>query len=474
MEHAAIECVNFIRSYINHRQQVFILCGPGNNGGDGLAIARLLHLENYNVVCYCPKKQYMSDAEKVQFEIIQNLQIPFTHDYDEAIEWIHSSPFLIDALFGNGLSRAIEGNYRLLIEASNQTDNLIFSVDIPSGIHATKGTILGCAICADYTISLDCFKVGQWIRDGIDLCGKKVCVDIGIPYMLHKNALDPIQVLDKEWVRSIFPQRSHSSHKGIFGKALMIGGSASMPGAISMAAKACYHSGVGTLTLMVPNCIADLLAMKLDVAMLLRGSSHNETFDRSAVGLLKNSIDKFTHVSIGNGMQKNSATEALLDCALHSDLPVIIDADAIESAGKHLDWLYREAPVILTPHMKEMSDLTGKSIDDILTQPFDCVRNFCSEFPNCVLVLKSDQTLIAHGHEIYVLDAPNHALAKGGSGDLLCGIITGLYGQCCDAFTAAICGVYLHSLAGKSDLDGAVFQPDDLIQNLDSAFKQMR
>ena len=285
MEHAAIECVNYIRPYLNRNQNIFVLCGPGNNGGDGLAIARLLSLEDYDVVCYCPKKQSMSDVEKVQLEMIQSLQIKYTNDPHIAVEWMKSSPILIDALFGNGLSRPIEGNYRMLVEAANQADNLIFSIDIPSGIHATKGTILGCAICADHTISLDCYKVGQWIRDGIDFCGKKTCVNIGIPNMLHKNALDPILVLEKEWVRSIFPQRNNSSHKGIFGKALMIGGSASMPGAISMAAKACYHSGVGTLTLMVPNCIGDLMAIKLDVAMLLRGNCHNGVFDRSAVSL---------------------------------------------------------------------------------------------------------------------------------------------------------------------------------------------
>ena len=475
MEHAAIECVKQIKKLVSSDRSIFILCGPGNNGGDGLAIARLLYLDHYNVACYCPKKQYMSKAESVQFDIIQSLNIPFTHSYLDAIEKMKMSNVLVDALFGVGLSRSIEGNYKTLVESCNTLDCLTISIDMPSGIHATKGTMLGCNIYADYTISLDCYKVGQWIQYGVCACGKLSCVDIGIPSILHERVLDPIVILNHELVQSMFPIRYDSYHKGMFGKALMIGGSASMPGAISMAAKACYHSGVGTLTLMVPNCIADLMAMKMDVAMLLRANSHNnETFDCSSISLLKSSIEKYSHVSIGNGMQKNSVTDALVDCILHSHLPAIIDADAIQSVGKHLDWLHREDPVILTPHIKEMSDLTQISIDSILSQPFDCVKNFCLEYPNCVVVLKSDQTLIGYQHQIYVLNAPNHALAKGGSGDLLCGIITGLYGQCQDAFTAAICGVYLHSLAAQTHLDGATFQPDDLIDHLNAAFQKLR
>lgn len=475
MEHAAIECVKQIENLVQENHSIFILCGPGNNGGDGLAIARLLYLNHYNVVCYCPRKQHMSESEKVQFEIIQSLNIPFTHSYLDAISQMKKSDVLIDALFGIGLSRSIEGNYKELIEASNELDCLTISIDMPSGIDATKGTMLGCSVDADYTISLDCYKIGQWIQDGVYSCGKLSCVSIGIPNTLHERVLDPIVVLNEDLVRSMFPYRCNFYHKGMFGKALMIGGSSSMPGAISMAAKACYHSGVGTLTLMVPNCIADLMAIKLDVAMLLRANSHNnETFDRTSVSLLKNVIDNYSHVSIGNGMQKTASTDALVDCILHSHIPAIIDADAIQSVGKHLDWLNREEPVILTPHIKEMSDLTGLSIEAILSQPFDCVRNFCLAHPNCIVVLKSDQTLIGYQHQIYVLNAPNQALAKGGSGDLLCGIITGLFGQCQDALSAAVCGVYLHSLAAQTDLDGAVFQPDDLIHNLDDAFKKMR
>ena len=476
MEHAAIECANFIIEHSHCEDTICIVCGPGNNGGDGLALARILQNAdlNYKIFCYCPKKKYMSDCEKIQFDIIKQLKIPYTHIADEFILHMESSQIIVDALFGNGLSRNIDGEYMRIIDACNNLSCKKISIDIPSGIHATTGCLLGCAFNADFTISLDCFKFGQWIRDGKKYCGKTICVDIGIPKILHENVLDPAIFLNKDFVRSIFPYRSLNSHKGSFGKALMIGGSASMPGAISMAAKACYRSGIGTLTLMIPHCIGNLIASKFDFAMLLRGNSRNETFDHSALYTLKNSISKFTHISIGNGMQKNSVTEAMTDVVLHSNLPAIIDADAIGYVGKHPEWLDRNVPTILTPHIKEMSELTHMPMEEILEDPFECVHAFCLKHPDCVIVLKSSQTIIGQNHKLFILNEPNDCLAKGGSGDLLCGIITGLFGQCQNALVATICGVYVHSLAAKTSLDGAVFQPDDLLNNLNNAFKSLR
>ena len=474
MEHAAIECVRIIQNHISHSDIVCLLCGPGNNGGDGFAIARLLFEQGYTVRCVCVPKESMSQDELVQFQMIESLKIPYTHSLEQGIEWMKQSSVLVDALFGNGLSRNVEGWYKSCIDACNQMDAYVFSIDVPSGLDATSGKVLGVCVQADCTIGLDCYKLGHWLQDGPAYCGKKYCVHIGIPDFLHEQVQDSIRLLQDDLVRSMFPKRSVHSHKGSFGKALMIGGSFSMPGAISMAAKACYRSGVGTLTLLIPDCIANLLACKMDVAMFLRASSDHGVFSINVLDDLKESLLRFTHVSIGNGMQKNKTTEAMLDVVLHSSLPVIVDADAIYYAGKHVEWLDREYPTILTPHIKEMSDLTGVSIDEILKNPFSCVKDFCQKHENCVLVLKSHLTYIGYGSSIYVLDSANDALAKGGSGDLLCGIITGLYGQCHDALKACVCGVYLHSLAAKTSLDGAVFQPDDLLDHLDGAFKKLR
>lgn len=474
MEHAAWECARFIQDHIPKNDSVFVLAGPGNNGGDGLAIARLLQHSNQKVVCYCPKISSMSEDEKKQFEAIKALKIPYTHTVEKAISWMQSSDCIVDALFGNGLTRSIEGNYKKLVEACNASKSLVFSIDIPSGLDATFGHILGTAIKADYTISLDCYKIGQWICDGRDICGKLTCADIGIPSLLHENALDPILLLNEDCIRSIFPKRPTTGHKGTFGKGLMIGGSQCMHGAISMAANACYHSGIGTLTLMIPDCIADCIAYKYDFAMLWRMPSKNGIFDRSSAYFLKKKLQNFSQISIGNGMQKTSSTEALVECVLTSDLPVLVDADAIWAVGKHKEWLQRDACTILTPHIKEMSDLTGEEISTILEDPFHCVQSFCEQYPNCVLVLKSNQTYIGYQHKLFVYDHPNSALAKGGSGDVLCGILFGLLSQCHSPLEAALCAVYVHSLAADSKIDPAFFQPNHIIENLNFIFKKLR
>lgn len=467
MEHAAIQANQIIKTLVDVDESICIICGPGNNGADGLAIARLLYTTYTNLhVVICDKKK-MSEEEKIQFQILKNLKIDYSTDMS-----IEPYDVYIDCIFGNGLSRDITGSYKTIIQSINSYHKKVISIDMPSGIDATMGNVLGCAIHADYTISLDCYKQGQWINEGKTHCGKLFLVDIGIPRILHEKCMDSTKILTQEEIH--IPQRSVQGHKSTFGKALMIGGSQNMHGAIHMASLSAYKSGIGTLTLMVPSCISNILAIKSDFYMLLQGPCRNGVFSTKALDLLKQNMDAYSVISIGNGMQKNAVTQSFVQYLLKSNKPLIIDADAIESVGKNKDLLKREAPTILTPHIKEMSDLTNIEVSTILSNPFEVARDFSKEYPNCVLILKSSQTFIANQGKIYVLNAPNSGLAKGGSGDILCGIVTAMYGQCKNAWQAALCATYIHSQAAKLDLDTACFMPEDIINNIPNAIRELR
>lgn len=470
MEHAALGCTKIIQKHLQPGDQILILCGPGNNGGDGLAIARLLQRPCF---VYAPKVSSMSNDERIQWDMLEkNEQVHFS-SFEETLSLIQNADMVIDALFGNGLSRNIEGNYKTLIDAVNASNAFVISVDINSGLDATTGKILNTCIISDLTICLDCIKTGQLINDGKKVCSKLECIPIGIPQTIHASLKTAI-LLDSEEAKQLLPRRSNDGHKGTFGKALMIGGSYAMHGAITMAARACYQSGIGTLTCFVPNCIHDILAQKIEFAMLKNGDDIDGYFSKDAAQKLSNEIGKYDIVTIGNGMGQQESTKELVQKALQLSTCTLLDADACWAIRELPELLRQDFSIILTPHIKEMTYLCHRSLSEILQDPFGTVQEFCASYPNCTLVLKSDITLIGHKNQMYVLHQPNSALAKGGSGDILCGIIAGLYGQCRNAFQAAAIGTYIHSCCAKQKKDPACFMPEDLIHQIPSVFQSLR
>lgn len=460
MEHAAIASIQEIKKHISIHQSICILCGPGNNGGDGIAIARNLAQENIFCDVLIPAADHMSKDEFIQYQSCRAYPI---HFYFE-IESFNSYDIIIDCLFGNGLSRNIQGKYQEIIEKVNQSHAYVISIDLPSGIHATSGKKLGCAIQANLTIALDCFKEGHFINDGLFYSNKAVSVDIGIPHELHTNYM-----ITETLASQFLPVRQNHSHKGVFKKALMIGGSQSMHGALCYSAKACYRSGIGTLTCMIPDCIRDIVAQKMSFAMNLCMPSENGKFKED----LKLSFDSYSILAIGNGMGQQKSTIQMVQQVLSSSKPVILDADALWALKGHTEWLNRKETTILLPHIKEMTYLCDASISDIKENPFEVVRKFCRQHSNCILVLKSSCSIIGHKETLYVLNQPNSALAKGGSGDILCGIVTGLCGQTEDYEKAVVCACYIHNQS-VPDIDAASVLPDECIDCIPYVFQKLR
>ena len=475
MEHAAQAlCDAFIQLY-DRNQKVCIVCGPGNNGGDGFALARLLYQNQYCVSVYCPVlPDKMSQDELINAKMVEALEIPYYQTFDAFLEVLKQCDVVVDALFGVGLSRDIQGDYADLIKTINQSEKAVVSIDIPSGIDGTTGFKKGHAIIAHHTLTLAAYKQGLFINDARKHCGNIQLLDIQIPSKLM-NECEGANVIDESVILSQLPKRMPYSHKGSYGKALMIGGSMAMHGALTLAAKACLQSGIGTLTLMVPDCISSILAMKLEECMLLSAPSKDGYFDEQAISLLKEVLPQYDFIVIGNGMGRSDTCRKMVEAVLQSDKPCIIDGDGIYLAAQ-CDIPQHKA-ILMTPHVKEMCYLCHLEMKEMLAQPFEIVTSYVQQYPNVTIVYKDAFSLIANTTETYFYYQPNTALAKGGSGDVLCGIIAGMYGQSKDLLKAACCGVYLHSqcaLESGEQYGEDSSQANNLIANIKKILKKLR
>lgn len=473
MENAARQIAGRIAA--ENPRKVLFVCGPGNNGADGLAAARLLKQKNKNINIVCLFEGKSSPDEDVQITAARNAGIPIL-DYSH-IDLIGDldaeTDIIADCLFGSGLSRPVAGKIADLILQINQTPAKVFSIDIASGLDGNTGEILGSAVKADVTLALDSIKEGQIRNDGPACSGNVEVFDILIPEQNHDCQF---YVLDEELAASFLPKRSVSSHKGTYGKGLLVGGSLPMQGALAMAAKACFHAGIGTVTLYTPKEAAIALASKMDLAMIVSAPSMNGFFDLEAVVALPELLKNYSVFLAGNGMGTGKGARLVMECLMESDVKLVADADGLNCLALKKELLARKSAYIMTPHVKEFSRLSGFSVSDILRDPVACARTFIEKYPNVTLVLKGEQTIVADRTRMAWICHPNSALAKGGSGDVLAGLITGLYAQVSDPFKAACLGVYIHNQASfeSLDIDPAFFTPLNLIENFNPVFLRLR
>lgn len=479
MEHAAIGCADFLQKAFPEESEFLIFCGPGNNGADGLAIARLLKNRGQNAACLLDENGPLSPDEKIQLNAAKNLGIEI-HPYGQVSSLLAGSrqqgnpAVLVDALFGSGLSRPItEGSaFDGLIAQINEADLPVVSIDIPSGLDGNTGHAQA-AVRADITLALDCLKTGHILDQGPACSGKLEVVDITIPESFHAEDPEQIIRIDEDLAASLLPSRSPLGYKGKFGKVLMCGGSMAMQGAIAMASEACFHAGCGTLTLFTPKPAARVLASKMDLAMILEAPHINGYFAKEAAGRLDLLVQNYSLLGAGNGIGRGEGAQAVTASVLASDKPLVLDADGLSCAALQPESLNRKAPLILTPHVGEFSRLSGKTMAEIESDPLGAMDQFMKEHPGVILVLKSDVTFVTDGHRKFALVHPNSALSKGGSGDVLCGLITGLFAQGMKPLDAAVLGVWIHSAAAALAEDPFTFTPLQLIENLPPVFRKL-
>ena len=439
MERAALKTVEIMSEYGIDTSKALIVCGSGNNGGDGFTIARLLKEKGQHPrVFFAGRDASLSTECRTQKKIAENL----------GIEIITENPqdeytVIIDAIFGVGLSREISGKYADIISWMNEQKCRKVAVDIPSGVSSATGRILGIAFQAELTVAMACVKVGSELYPGKTYAGKTVPVPIGIDTSCFLSDREVCMTYDRSDIPDLLPERKADSHKGSYGKLLMITGSSGMAGAAYLSAKAAYTAGAGLVRVYTAEENRSILQQLLPEAVITCYGTYN---DKELTGLL----DWADVVCIGCGLGMSDISEKILETVLRQvRVPCIIDADGLNLLSRRMDLLETlQSPVILTPHMKEMSRLTGYTVREISERRLEIMKKFTEKYP-VVCVLKDSRTVVrGKGRHTFVNLAGNSAMAKAGSGDVLAGVITGLVAQGVDPYEGAALGVFLHACGG--------------------------
>lgn len=464
MEKAALSvALEIKKELVGHGKsdnRILAVCGVGNNGGDGVAALRILKEWGYEgAVLLVGDENRASEQMKVQLSIARKLLIPVI-PYEGITNnhlFYQEYTIIIDAIFGIGLSKEVGGIYKQVIEDMNhyshQTGDKkpckVYAVDIPSGIHASSGKVMGCAIEADVTVTFGVNKLGLVLYPGCEYAKEVVVADIGFPEVSVEKADINTFCYEKEDIRKLLPVRKQDSNKGTYGKVLVIGGSENMAGACCFAAKAAYTMGAGLVKVMTEKVNQVIVQTLLPEALL---STYEESTILEEKETILREMQWATVIILGPGLGKKASASMLTEWVLeYAKVPVIIDADGLNLIADNggLERVLHMNNVILTPHLKEMERLTGDSVCKMKEDIVAYAREKMSE-AEAVLVLKDSRTVVTDGKSVYVNISGNSGMAKGGSGDVLTGIIAGLLAQKADRFLAAGLGVYLHGLAGDN------------------------
>lgn len=433
---------------------IWSVCGLGNNGADGAAAARILHLRGYTAVIILPSvDDRMSKEMEIQLSIAEKLGIPI-HRLDDLIPGV--CDMVIDAVFGIGLTRPVEGAYAELMELINtQREEFgakVVSVDIPSGISSECGGVLGCAVRADATVTFGEMKIGHVLFPGRQYSGTVTVADIGFVPVDEEAAKTYVRTHTKEDLMNI-PKRAAYSHKGNYGKILVVAGAKNMAGAAYFAAKAAYRTGAGLVKVLTAEENRTVIQEKLPEAILATYSTECSSHEQVEFkDYIRNQTDWADVIILGPGIGTEEYSRVMVEAVLeYAYVPIILDADAINLAARYpyLKKFFTEN-LILTPHLSECSRLTGKTVDEIRETLVETAREVSEQY-GVTCVLKDAATVIARKDgKVFVNMSGSSAMAKGGSGDVLSGVIAGLLGLGMDECEAASLGVYIHGLAGEA------------------------
>ncbi|MFL6259991.1 MAG: NAD(P)H-hydrate dehydratase [Thermoanaerobaculia bacterium] len=488
MENAAIGVVEAIGESFGEAESAAVFCGPGNNGGDGLAVARHLSVRGWEVRIFLVTggRQLSGDAA-TQLSICRKaelavMEVASPADLAGAAEAAAECDLVVDALFGTGLTRPLEGLFADAVETINDLPIPCVAVDLPSGLSGSQAQPIGPHVEADLTVTFAAPKVAHVFPPASDSVGEMAVTDLGIPPRLVEDVEEEagdLHLLVGEELAELVPERDPDSHKGDYGHALIVAGSPGKAGACILAARAAVRAGAGLVTAAVPEPIlqtVDLGSIESMTLALPTGAS-GHLAERAAEAVLEAAEGKAT-LALGPGLgQEPSTVAAIRQIALECPLPLVLDADGINAfAGKAGDLAGRRAETILTPHPGELGRLLGISTAQIQEDRIAAARGAAEE-TGAVVILKGHMTLVASGTAVFVNPTGNPGMATGGTGDVLTGLIAGLLAQGLDALDAAVLGVYLHGLAGDlaaSRLGEMALAAGDLIEILPAALAALK
>lgn len=474
MERAAQALTKAITNRWNPETPVTIFAGPGNNGGDALAIARMMAEKGYKIEVYLfntkgelspdcqTNKELVEMMEEVTFHEISTQFVPPT---------LTSEHLVIDGLFGSGLNKPLNGGFAAVVKYINASKAQVVAIDVPSGLMCEDNTynIRQNMIRADVTLSIQLPKLSFLFPENEDIVGEWQLLDIQLKKDFIDTAQSPYYITEEEEIRSLIKPRKRFAHKGTFGHALLIAGSYGMAGASILSARACLRSGVGLLTVHVPIHNHDLLQTTVPEA-IVQTDIHDHYFAEPV------DTDRYQAIAIGPGLgQEEDTALAMMEQIQGCPVPLVLDADAINIFGTHRNWLSRMPKrCILTPHLKELERLIGKCMDtyERLTK----TKELAAYLQSYIIIKGSWSTVVTPEGNCYFNPTGNPGMATAGSGDVLTGILAALLAQGYTQEDACRLGVYVHGLAGDiaAEEKGEIgTTSSDLIDALPAAWKKL-
>jgi hydroxyethylthiazole kinase-like uncharacterized protein yjeF len=480
MWNAARHVAEAAASLLGDNGHAAIICGTGNNGGDGVAAAAFLLKRGIAVRVFLvgTREKMTPDTLEMERRLAElgGVLESFT-DSADAEFYINHCDVIIDALFGVGLNAELRGDALAAVRLINASPARVVAADIPSGVEADTGRIQGDAVRADITVTFTFPKPGLFTEPGCVCCGEVRVADIGIPKTLIDDAEADIHAVMHGDIT--LPRRRPDTHKGDYGRDLILAGSVGYSGAPVLAARAASAAGAGLVSLGVPEAIYTIAAVKCDVEMVfpLPGAAEG-TLSVEALTPVLDRLEKADVCLAGPGLGRSEAVDGLIYALLrHSSVPLILDADGINALAGNIDILDEaRCPVVLTPHPGEFKRLAGSAGTDEETGRIEAARRFAARH-GCILVLKGHRTVTAlPDGTVFINTTGSPALAKGGSGDVLAGMIAGLIGQRFPIRDAVLAAVYLHGLAGdlcQADFGDYSVTAEHVIRMLPEAIKSV-
>ncbi|NLF46614.1 MAG: NAD(P)H-hydrate dehydratase [Syntrophomonadaceae bacterium] len=438
-------------------KKVIILAGRGNNGGDGLAAAR--HLLNGGacpVVFLLGQADQLSPDSEINLTILQKMTdkiYPLIEEghWEKLIWELLGGDIIIDAIYGIGFKGGFSDFETRIVQLINHSKLPVLSVDIPSGVDADSGVVRGEAVKAAATVTFALPKLGLVLEPGREFAGRLTIADISIPGDLLENPHLPVNLITEAMAASLLGPRDINAHKGTYGHALLIGGSTGLSGAILLAAQGALKSGAGLVSAALPASLVGIFdavsreVMSIPLVETLQGAIALE-----ALPAIENILGTSSVCAVGPGLSRYNEANAILRFILErAGIPVVIDADGLNALEGDINIIKeRQVPVVLTPHPGEMARMTGKSIEEIQADRIHYAVHYAREW-GATVVLKGNKTIVAAPDgQAYINITGNPGMASAGSGDILCGMITGFISQGITPVKAAVLAVYLHGLSG--------------------------